>query len=167
MKHKPIVYISKQLMKWGDYKICIIDDEDIYFNKTMIRMAKEAGFVNIDRYSTVNDRLHKKILSDYYDLIILDVRGSTEPSVAKNGISLASSLSKRISSYIAITSAHQYHLSNETIKADYIIENRTLTNVDFIEVLHVMVADSLDRKVSFYKKILFKVGFALFKQSIR
>ncbi len=163
MKHKPLSKIGKLLMKFNAYKICIVDDEETYFNTKMLTAAKKAGFENIDRYTTVNNRLYNKFLSDYYDLIILDIRGCTDEKVARDGLSLAANLSKRISSYIAITSSHQYHLSNETIQADYVIENRSLTNVDFIEILHIMVADSLGKKVKWYKKILFKIGFSLLK----
>ena len=166
MKHKPLSKIGKFLIKLDAYKICIVDDEEIYFNTKMLTAAKKAGFEKIDRYTIVNSRLHNKMLTDYYDLIILDIKGCTDEEVARDGLSLAASLSKRISSYIAITSAHQYHLSNETITADYVIENRSLTNVDFIEVLHIMVADSLEKKVKWYKKILFKIGFSLLKKNI-
>jgi hypothetical protein len=166
MKHKPLSKIGKLLMKFDGYRICIVDDEESYFNSKMLTAAKKAGFENIDRYTIVNSRLHNKMLSDYYDLIILDIRGSTDEKVARDGLSLAASLSKRISSYIAITSAHQYHLLNETITVDYVIENRSLTNVDFIEVLHIMVADSLDKKVKWYKKILFRIGFSIIKKNI-
>lgn len=166
MKNKPLTFIGKQMMKWGKYKICIVDDEDIYFNRKMLNIAKESGFTFIDRYRVVDNDLHRKILKDEYDLIILDVKGSTDNKVAKDGINLASSLNGKISAFIVLTSAHQFHLSNETIKADYIIENRNLTNVDFIEVLTDIVGQSLDKKIKFYKKLVFKTGFKLLKAQV-
>jgi hypothetical protein len=33
MKHKPLQEIGKFLMKLNNVDICIVDDEDIYFNK--------------------------------------------------------------------------------------------------------------------------------------
>lgn len=166
MKHKVLSKIGKFLMKITSIRICIIDDEDIYFNKNMLNIATNTGFNKIDRHSKVDHILLSRLQKKPYDIIILDVQGITEPDVAKDGMQIAALLNKTTNSYIVVTSAHQFHLINEMTAVDYIIENKLLTTTDFIDELTGITEDYLTKKSSFYKNILFKMGFAIMKKSI-
>ncbi|MDT8878747.1 hypothetical protein RSO68_04635 [Halomonas saccharevitans] len=165
MKHKPLKGFGKFLMRINNVNICIVDDEDIYFNPRMLGIAKNAGFGKIERYSKIDTPLLNKLQNKPYDIVILDVQGITEPDVAKDGMQIASLLSRTTSSYIVVTSAHQFHLVNDMTKVDYIMENKIQTTVDFVDELIEIVDDFLDKKSSFYKKSLFKAGFFLVKRS--
>jgi len=166
LKNKIVVALGKKLMSLGKYKICIVDDEKAYFTKPMVQAAKKAGFSVIDRYYSVDKKLLTKFQNNHYDLIILDVRGSTEEDIAKDGIELAVMLKRTTPCCIAITSAHQFYLRNKMKDIDYVIENRTLTVTDFIDTINDVVTYSLDKHYTFYKKIIFRVGFTLAKQNI-
>jgi len=166
MKHKSLQGIGKFLMKLNNVNICIVDDEDIYFNSDMLNIASNAGFNKIDRHSKIDTSLLSRLQKKPYDIVILDVRGITEPDVAKDGMQIASLLSRTTSSYIVITSAHQFHLVNEMTKVDYIMENKIQTTADFVDELIEIVDDFLKKKSSLYKKVLFKVGFSMLKKSV-
>jgi len=166
MKHKILNKSGKLLMKLNPLKICIIDDEDIYFNKNMIDIANNTGFTHIDRYNKIDASLFKKLQTNPYNILILDIKGITEPDVAKDGLHVATTLHRTTDSYIVMTSAHQYHLNNKLTSVDYIIEDRLLTATDFVDYLIEIVNDCLTKKVSFYKNIGFKIGFALMKKGI-
>lgn len=166
MKHKALKGIGKFLMKINNVNICIVDDEDVYFNPNMLEIAKNVGFKKIDRHSKINNSLLGRLQKKPYDIVILDVQGITEPDVAKDGMQVASLLNRTTSSYIVITSAHQFHLVNEMTQVDYVIENKLLTAADFIDELIEIVDDFLTKKSSFYKNILFKIGFSMVKKGI-
>ena len=166
MKIKIKSTLGRILMKLGGLKICIIDDENIYFNEGLLNLARENGFKNIERHYQVDSNLFKDLQKSPRDIVILDIQGVTTPDVAKDGLYLASSLVKNTNSYIVITSAHQFHLTNRITEVDYVIEDRLLTAVDFLEVLTEIVEDYLSKKTSFYSKIIFKVGFGLAKQGL-
>jgi len=166
MKIKLTNTIGRWLMALDAPKICIIDDEEIYFNDDLLNLAKESGFKKIERHQLVDSVLLKNLLEDPRDIIILDVKGVTTPNVAKDGLHLASSLANKTNSYIVITSAHKFHLTNRATDVDYVIEDRLLTAVDFLSELTNIVEGYLARKSSFYKRIAFKTGFALAKQGI-
>ena len=133
MKHKPLNGLGKLLMKIDNVSICIIDDEDVYFNKAMLNTAKNSGFNEIDRYSKIDYALLDRLQKNPYDIVVLDVQGITEPSIAKDGMQIASLLSRTTCSYIVITSAHQFHLINDMTKVDYKMENKIQTTADYID----------------------------------
>lgn len=166
MKHKVVSKIGKFLMAIGRFRICIIDDEEAYFDENMLEIARSAGFKHIERHYKINKDLFKDLQENPRDLVVLDVQGIVDPSIAKDGIYVASTLIKNTPSFVAITSAHQYHLTNKMIDVDYVIENRILTVVDFLDVIHDMVSHCIENKLSFYKKVLFKAGYKLSKQAI-
>lgn len=145
--------------------ICIVDDEEAYFNKDMLSIASNAGFKNIERFNQINIELFKDLQERPRDIVILDIRGIVSPNVAKDGLAVASTLKRTTNSYVVITSAHQHHLSMKMVDVDYIIEDRLLTAVDFVDVLIEIIENYLDKKIAFYKKIVFKLGFKLVKQN--
>lgn len=166
MKHKALKGVGKFLMKLNNVNICIVDDEDAYFNRDMLEVANDFGFSNIDRYSKIDAALLKRLQKKPYDIVILDVQGITEPEVAKDGMQVASLLNRTTSSYIVITSAHKFQLINDMTKIDYVIENKLLTLADFIDELIDIVDDYINKKTSFYKSIFFKVGFSMVKKGV-
>lgn len=166
MKIKLKNRIGRWLMGLDGPKICIIDDEEIYFNDDLLTLARKNGFKNIERHQLVDKELLKSLQVAPRDIVILDVQGVTTPDVAKDGLHLASSLTKTTNSYVVITSAHKFHLTNRATEVDYVIEDRLLTAVDFLSELTNIVEDYLEKKSSFYKKIAFKAGFALVRQGI-
>lgn len=166
MKHKPLMTIAKILMRINNIKICIVDDEAVYFDDRMLEAAKNAGFEKIDRYSLIDGALLSRLQNKPYDVIVLDVQGVTEPSVAKDGLQVASLLSRTTSSYVVITSAHQFHLVNDMTKVDYVMEDKLLTTADFLDELIEIVDDFLTKKSSFYKNIIFKAGFSMLKKGV-
>jgi hypothetical protein len=166
MKQKTISAAGKFLMKLSPIKICIIDDEEAYFNKSMLETAKNSGFKKIDRHYKIDHKLFTSLQQSPYDILILDVQGIVDPTVAKDGLYVASTLTRTTNSYIAITSAHQFHLTNKITEVDYIIEQRLLTAVDFLDILIHMTDDYLERKAKPYKNLIFKLGFSLAKKSL-
>jgi hypothetical protein len=153
--------LGKALMRSGSLKVVIADDEDVYFNERMIRAAGAAGFSNIDRISYVTHEVFESWLKDPPDIMILDVKYVVDEEVAKDGIELARVLSRKTSSMIVVTSAHQQHLRNAFVDIDYIIENRQLTSADFIHELSKIVRVYLDTKCKFYRNIIFRTGLKL------
>ncbi|ENM5736344.1 response regulator [Vibrio mimicus] len=153
-------------MKLNNVNICIVDDEDIYFNADMINIANDAGFEKIDRYSKIDNTLLSRLQKKPYDIVILDIQGITEPDIAKDGMQVASLLSRTTCSYIVVTSAHQFHLVNDMTKVDYVMENKIQTTADFVDELIEIVDDFLNKKSSFYKKVLFKIGFSMLKKNV-
>ena len=166
MKIKLKSRVGRWLMGLNCISICIIDDESIYFNNDLIALAKINGFKNIERYHQVNKTLMQQLQENARDIIILDVQGVTTPDVAKDGLHLASSLARTTNTYIAITSAHKFHLTNRITEVDYVIEDRLLTAVDFLNELTNIVENYLEKKSNFYKNIVFKIGFSLTKQNL-
>jgi two-component SAPR family response regulator len=165
MKDKLLLGIGRKLMKLGRLRICIIDDKKTYFNPQMLEMAAAAGFPDIERYYLVDEKLFMELQQFPPDIIILDIKGITIPSVAKDGFSIASVMYGKTNSYIVITSAHKYYLKDFHKDYDYIIEDRLLTGIDFIEELEKITEDYLNRKIRFYKKVVFRIGFRLIKKS--
>ena len=164
MKHKMINGLGRLLMKINALSICIVDDEEIYFNAAMIKTAKNAGFTRIERYQKIDRDLLNRLQEQSYDIVILDIKGITDPAVAKDGMQVASLLNRTTNSYVVITSAHQFHLVNEMTNVDYVIENKLLTSADFIDELIEIVDDFISRKSTFYKNLLFKTGFSMVKK---
>lgn len=161
MRESNLVRIGKWLMKHNRLSICIVDDEGIYFNSEMLKIAAAAGFGGIERYPCVTADLLTDLLTNPRDIVILDIQGVTEPSVAKDGFEVAGRLFKSTRSYVAVTSAHTHRLQKAYKEFDYVIEERLLTGVDFVDELEFMISDYLGRKTWFYKKLLFRTGFGL------
>ncbi len=166
MKIKLKNKVGRWLMGLGGITICIIDDEEIYFSEGLLNLAKENGFKKIERHHLVDKKLLQNLHEQPRDIIVLDIQGVTTPDVAKDGLHLASSLTKTTTTYVAITSAHKFHLTNRITEVDYVIDDRLLTAVDFLDELTNMVEDYLEKKTAFYKKVIFKAGFALAKQGV-
>lgn len=165
MKQKALTWVGETLMKIDAPKICIVDDEDIYFNESMLAAAKNSGIGNIERHSTIGTELLTRMQTKPFDILILDVKGITEPHIAKDGMHIASLITRTTNTYVAVVSAHQFHLINAMNDVDYYIENKLMTITDFVDELHTIIDEYLQKKSSFYKKIIFKVGYSIMKNS--
>lgn len=49
MKESIYIKVGKFLMKHGNLRICIVDDQKTYFSENIIQVANSAGFKNIER----------------------------------------------------------------------------------------------------------------------
>jgi len=163
MKSSVLAKIGKKLMKFGKLRICIIDDHDTYFTPKMLDMAAVAGFPNIERDYIVDEKKFSDLQKSPPDIIILDIKGITKPSVAKDGFGIAAAMYRYTNAYVVITSAYKHYLSDIHKDFDYIIEKRLLTGMDFIKELELIIENYLKRKIRFYKKIFFRIGFLLVK----
>ena len=123
------------------------------------------GFAGIERHTRVTPTLMDSWLSDTPDIVILDIKGVTAPEVAKDGFGVATLLRRSTDAYVAVTSAHQFHLKNAQREFDYVIEARLLTAVDFVDELERIVDDYFCRKARFYRRVAFRVGRTLIKNA--
>jgi len=166
MKNQLVVQIGKFLMKYGNLRICIIDDQKTYFSENMLRIAKAAGFSNIKRYFLVDKELMQQLLRNPPDIVILDIKGVADTAVAKDGFSVAKTLYDNTETFIVITSAHKFFLHESHKSYDYMIKERLLTALDFVDELSIIVDQYLKVKIRFYKKIIFKIGFSMLRKTI-
>lgn len=166
MRDRFVVSLGKKLMGAGRLRICIIDDQPTYFNDQMLAIARAAGFSHIVReYVVDNDRL-ERLLSNPPDIIILDIKGVTDGKSAKDGWGIAKLMFDRTSAYVVVTSAHRFFLHETHRDYDYLIEDRFLTGVDFVEEL-VRIADRyLRSKARFWAKPVFRLGLFLARRAL-
>lgn len=158
MKNKVVNGFGKTLMRLSPIKVVIIDDVKNYFDEQMIRLATSNGNVKIERYYKCDQNLLDSLTNVERDILILDIKGTVDRSLGKDGFDIARYLSNKTSTFIAITSAHKYHLKNQNNFGDYILENRLLTPIDFVEELDVIITLYLKHKIGFYKKGIYRIG---------
>lgn len=166
MKDGLLVRTGKRLMRLGKLRICIVDDQPTYFNDQMVRIARASGFVNIERHYIVDNQLLSDLVATPPDIIILDIKGVTDGEVAKNGWGIAKIMFDKTNAYVVVTSAHQFYLHETHRSYDYLIEQRFLTAVDFVEELTAITERYLHAKVQFWAKPVFRLGFALVKKML-
>jgi hypothetical protein len=166
MKIKFVTRIGKLMMRLGSIRIIIIDDKKTYFNKQMLDLARASGFYGIKRLYKIDNDILKNLQKNPPDILILDIKGIAEQNVAKDGFGIASLFYKNSYSYVVITSAHSFQLGEIHKEFDYIIQERNLTAVDFIEELEKIVTDYLERSVKFYQKFIFKIGFQIVRKTL-
>jgi len=162
-----LIKIGKWLMQRGKLAIHIADDEDAYFNEKMINTARRAGYHGITRVSYVTREILDAWLETPPDILILDVKNVCDPSIAKDGIELARLMVNETNSFVALTSAHQWHFRRDLPKVDYFIENRNLTSADFVDELSTIIDKYLSSKAKFYKHVMLRVGTALSKGAMQ
>ena len=150
-------------MKAQPLDICIADDVKAYFNEQMLELAKAAGYRGIRRLYHIDKTVLNELLDNPPDIIILDIKDVVDPEIAKDGFDIARLLRKNTNVFIVITSAHKYKMRNIQLYCDYILEDRLLTPVDFIDELETIISTLLNRKMRFYKKTIFRLGFKLAK----
>ena len=153
-------------MRIGKLRICIVDDEKAYFTPQMLRLAANAGLSNIERHFKIDQELLGNLLKCPPDIIILDIKGVTIPDVAKDGFHVAKILYEQTNAFVVITSAHKFHLHEYHRSYDYVMQERLLTAIDFIDELWKIVEDYLTRKTKFFRKLVFKIGYKIAKKSM-
>lgn len=165
MKQRMLTRVGRRLMQVDPLRIAIADDEDSYFTPMMLALAATAGYTRIERHSQIDAALMQQWLQNTPDIIILDVKGVCDPSIAKDGLGVAVLLRRSTSAYVAVTSAHRFHLKNVQSAFDYVIEDRLMTGVDFIEELERLVDDFFERKARFYSKLCFRIGRSVIRHA--
>ena len=116
------IKIGKWLMNLQPVNITIIDDQGAYFNPGMISKANKVGFKNISRLNYITPEVFDNLLDNPPNIIILDIKGIVDPTIAKDGLEVASIMHKSTNSFVVVTSEHQFHLKNRINNTDYIIE---------------------------------------------
>ena len=158
MKNKYTNRLGKFLLKLTPLKVCIIDDTKAYFNEQMLLTASASGEYCFEREFKCNSIILNDLLKYPRDIVIIDIKGTTTEDIGKDGFDVAKVLLQKTSSFIVTTSAHKFHLKNRDQYGDYVITDRLLTAIDFIEELETISSIYLKRKIKFYQKITFKVG---------
>lgn len=166
MKITLISKASAILTQYVQLDIVIVDDNSSYFDEAMIKAAKTHGLGRIKRLYQVDRSVLNELVRNPPDVVILDVKGTTSEDVAKDGLDLAAHLFKATSSYIVVTSAHKHHLTNRTVTVDYVLEQRLLTVVDFLQELRKIRDDCLSRKKRFYQKLGLRAALMLGKLAV-
>lgn len=156
--------VGRFLMKLQPLKLVVIDDVESYFNKNMLDLANTMGFSKIERLYYIDKKILQRLLVSPPDIIILDIKGIVNSEIGKDGFDIARTMMRETNTYVVVTSAHRYKLKNENSEYDYIINNRLLTAVDFLEELHSIVSDAFELKINWYKNIAFRIGFGLIKK---
>ena len=75
-------------------------------------------------------------------------------------------LYEQTNAFVVITSAHKFHLHEYHRSYDYVMQERLLTAIDFIDELWKIVEDYLTRKTKFFRKLVFKIGYKIAKKSM-
>jgi hypothetical protein len=165
MKQRLLTKIGKALLLRGKMRICIIDDEEAYFNDQMLAIARDAGYPEIERRTRVDSALLSDLLRRPRDIVILDIMGIVDENVGRDGFDVAHVLMTQTRSYVVVTSANKFHLDERHSHYDDLIESRLLTGIDFVQELDRMVKEYLTRKLRFYQKISYRLGTALLKKA--
>jgi len=166
MKNGIIGKIGNGLMKLSPIKVIIIDDVESYFNEQMLSIAGASGTISFERYPICDSNLLKSLISNPRDILIIDIKGTASSDIGKDGFDIAKHVFQNSPTYVAVTSAHKYHLKNRTNYGDYIMEDRLLTPIDFTEELNSMIDNYLRKKKKIYQKIGFRLGKYFLKYGI-
>lgn len=157
--------LGRFLMGLQPLKIVIVDDVEAYFNKDMLDLVKRSGLSKIERLYFIDKPALKKLLDTPPDIIILDIKGIVSNEIAKDGFDIARTMMKETDCYVVVTSAHRFRLKNQNSEYDYIINERLLTAVDFLDELRFIINDLLEKKINWYKKIIFRLGYGIIKST--
>ena len=161
---KILYNLGKLLMRLQCLHITIIDDAPVYFSEEMLYLSSGAGYPGIKRIYWIDKEVFHDLHKNPPNIVIIDVKDVVDPKIAKDGLDVAASLYKNTHTYVVVTSAHQYHLRKEMNENDYILEDRNLTAVDFINVLSTITQNYLRTKLKPYRKLIFRLGFSLAKR---
>jgi len=166
MKNGILSGIGKSLMKLNPIKIIIIDDVSTYFNEQMLSIASANGNITFERYSKCDSTLLKSLVTNPRDILIMDIKGTVTKDIGKDGFDVVTHISNNTTTYVAITSAHKYHLRNRSNYGDYVMSERLMTPIDFTEEINLIIDNYLKTKTKIYSKGAYKIGKILFKYGI-
>ena len=94
------------------------------------------------------------------------VKGVVHEDIAKDGLQLAGLLRKRTSAYIAITSAHQYHLDKRVLDVDRILEDRIITSADFVSLLDDICANLSAVRWKFWRRVALRICMGIVRKGV-
>jgi hypothetical protein len=165
MREKITFLIGKKLMKLSNIRICIIDDKySIYFSEEKVSLLEFAGYkVERIEYIDSRDTLDRLLMSPP-DILVLDIKGIADPSLAKDGFDLATIFNKETKSYIVVTSEDLYQLENIRRNYDDVLP-RELSAVELYEHMEKMIKKMIELKYNFYQGVTLKIGMKLIKKS--
>lgn len=167
MKNGKFYNLGVFLTKISPIKIIIIDDVKTYFNESMLSLAKSKGNVTIERYFKCDSTLLESLVSNPRDILIVDIKGTIDTSIGKDGFDIARHVFNNTNTFVAITSAHKFHLKNRENYGDYILSERLMTPVDFNEELNIIIERYLEKKTKIYQKLFFKIGAKLISHGLK
>ncbi|MEX2410761.1 MAG: hypothetical protein WD607_05195 [Candidatus Paceibacterota bacterium] len=162
MKNGILGTIGTGIMKLSPIKVIIIDDVSSYFNEQMLSIASANSAVTFERYEVCDAILLKNLISNPRDILIIDIKGTVSQDIGNDGFDVAKHVYENTSTFVAVTSAHKYHLKNRTSYGDYVLEDRLMTPIDFCHELNNMIEIYLKIKLKVYKKISYRIGSWLF-----
>ncbi|PQJ78514.1 hypothetical protein [Polaribacter porphyrae] len=166
MKNKALHSLGKGLMKLSPIKVIIIDDVGTYFNEQMLSVASANGNITFERYRKCDSTLLKSLVSNPRDILIMDIKGTVTKDVGKDGFDVTKYVFENTNTFVVITSAHKHHLKNQKNYGDYVIVDRLLTPIDFCEEMNEIIDIYLKRKISFYKKLSYKIGKSFIRKKL-
>lgn len=153
--------------KISPLKIVIIDDVKTYFNETMLSIARSKGNINFERYYKCDSFLLANLVASPRDILIVDIKGTITSDIGKDGFDIAKHIYNNTSTYVAITSAHKFHLKNRESYGDYVMSERLMTPIDFNDELNIIIEQYLEKKTKIYEKLLFKLGMKLISYGLK
>lgn len=153
-------------MRLSPLKICIIDDVDSYFNEEMLSLARNSYPIHFERWSSIGHNELNDLTLHPRDIVILDIKGIIKDNIGKDGFDVSKHLMNNTRSFVAITSAHKFQLQNKNVYGDYVLTERLMTPIDFVDELNSMISLYLSRKQKVYQKIFYKIGFKLLKANL-
>lgn len=158
--------IGRAIFRRYQPSFVIVDDVKTNFGPVLLRHASASGYQKIDRiYFVKSKELSRLVKPDGYDVIILDIKGVVDTSIAKDGLQLSELIRRTNSAYLALTSAHQYQLDKRTLSADRIIEDKIMTAVDFVKVLDEITEDLIERKLKLFRRFALKISLFAIKKT--
>lgn len=167
MKNGIASNIGKALMKLNPISVVIIDDVKSYFNPTMLSIAGANGNISFERYYKCDGTLLKNLVERPRDILIVDIKGTVSDDIGRDGFDIANHIYNNTNTFVAITSAHKFHLKNRESYGDHVISERLMTPVDFTEEINSIINNYLKKKTKFYQKIIFKAGKYIFKYGLQ
>jgi hypothetical protein len=96
----------------------------------------------------------------------MDIKGTVTKDIGKDGFDVTKHVFENTNTFVVITSAHKHHLKNQNNYGDYIIESRLLTPLDFCDEMNEIIDIYLKRKITFYKKLTYKIGKSMIKKKL-
>jgi hypothetical protein len=163
MKNGIASNVGKTLMKLNPISVIIIDDVKSYFNPTMLSIANANGNISFERHYKCDSTLLRNLVERPRDILIIDIKGTVSDDVGRDGFDIANHVYNNTNTFVAITSAHKFHLKNRDSYGDHVIAERLMTPIDFTEEMNLIISLYLKKKAKFYQKLVFKAGKYMFK----
>ena len=73
MNESNLLKLGKWILEIGKFRICIVDDEEVYFPPLSLHMADLAGYGKIERHMIIDEKLLTDLIENPRDVVILDI----------------------------------------------------------------------------------------------